>query len=120
MFINTRPYQKELRSKGKKKDLKDPFKLKRIKKEDNGITGIYFLFNLDEVVYIGQSKNINSRIAQHISENEKEFDCFSFITCNKNQLNKLEEKYIFHHSPLYNKTLTKQHQVKKLRRLKRY
>lgn len=38
------------------------------------IKGVYFLFDGDELVYIGQSGNVYARIGQHIREGHKEFD----------------------------------------------
>lgn len=38
--------------------------------------GVYFLYDKDELVYIGQSDNLYRRIGQHIAENKKMFDRF--------------------------------------------
>ena len=39
-------------------------------------SGVYFLYNKDELVYIGQSDNLYRRIGQHIAEGVKTFDRF--------------------------------------------
>lgn len=64
------------------------------------LCGIYFLINQNDVVYIGQSVNIHSRIAQH--KNNKKFDKFSYIECGKPELSHLEVKYIKKFKPKYN------------------
>lgn len=38
--------------------------------------GVYFLYDKDELVYIGTSDNLYRRIGQHIAEKEKVFDRF--------------------------------------------
>ena len=38
--------------------------------------GVYFLYDKDELVYIGQSDNLYRRIGQHIAEGKKKFDRF--------------------------------------------
>ena len=54
-------------------------------------TGVYFLLHRGEVVYVGQSVNVYSRIAQHTF---KEFDSFAYIPCRECNLDKLESLYI--------------------------
>ena len=39
-------------------------------------TGVYFLYDADEIVYIGESDNVFRRIGQHIAEGKKIFDHF--------------------------------------------
>ena len=69
----------------------------------NKVRGVYFLFDDDELVYIGQSENILSRIASHL--NDKRFDSYNFIECQYGNLDALEAKYILKYNPKYNKTL---------------
>lgn len=38
--------------------------------------GVYFLYDKNELVYIGQSDNLYRRIGQHIAQKEKVFDRF--------------------------------------------
>lgn len=43
-----------------------------------GIPGVYFLFKDEELVYIGESQCIFTRISQHIKEDKKQFDSFRY------------------------------------------
>lgn len=45
-------------------------------------SGVYFLFDKGELVYIGQSNNVFYRIGQHIGENTKIFDSFEYYETN--------------------------------------
>jgi hypothetical protein len=54
-------------------------------------TGVYFLVQDDEVVYVGQSVHIYSRLAQHQG---KTFDRYAFVPCDAGVLDKLESLYI--------------------------
>jgi hypothetical protein len=62
--------------------------------------GVYFLIDNDEVVYVGQSVNIFSRISQH--KIDKKFDRYAFIPCSKENLDKLESLYIHFLRPRLN------------------
>jgi hypothetical protein len=53
--------------------------------------GIYFLVQDTEVIYVGQSVNIYSRISQHM---DKRFDRYAFVPCEAELLDKLESLYI--------------------------
>lgn len=66
-------------------------------------TGIYFLIHEGVVVYVGQSRNIRSRIGQHISEGAKVFDSIAHVPCAASALAGLETKYIEKLMPKYNK-----------------
>ena len=68
--------------------------------------GIYFLISDLEIIYIGQSINIHSRIGTHCREGFKSFDKVSYIECSENDLNRLETKYIYKFQPKHN--ITKQ------------
>jgi len=57
------------------------------------MTGIYFLIDGYNVVYVGQSVNIFSRVSQHFND-KKQFDSFAYIVCDKNILDKMESLYI--------------------------
>ena len=54
----------------------------------NSTCGIYFLRKSGSIVYIGQSVNVYSRVAQH--RNTKDFDAVDFMPCDKNKLNEIE------------------------------
>ena len=63
--------------------------------------GIYFLIYCNEIVYIGQSVNIETRVPAHISD--KQFTHYSYDKCEKEDLTKMEALYIKYFSPKYNK-----------------
>jgi hypothetical protein len=53
-------------------------------------SGVYFLVDNGEIVYVGQSVNVYSRISQHGIK----FDKFAFVPCPVNLLDRLESFYI--------------------------
>lgn len=61
--------------------------------------GIYFLCNGKELVYIGQSRNVGSRVPRHM---DKEFDRAFFIPCHINHLLDFERTLIRHFKPPLN------------------
>lgn len=66
--------------------------------------GVYFLCHEGEIVYIGQSINVASRIATHASERIKTFDAVYYIPCHANKLLIFEAALIRHFRPKYNGT----------------
>jgi len=56
------------------------------------VCGVYFLINLGEVVYVGQSVNVFSRMREH--SKSKKFDSYVYINCSKGDLDILESLYI--------------------------
>lgn len=64
---------------------------------------IYFLLQDNQVVYIGKSTSLASRIIQHVNSNTKTFDDVSVIECQQNEMDALEVKYINEYRPKYNK-----------------
>ncbi len=71
-------------------------------------SGVYFLFDNNELVYTGKGCNVLLRIAEHTSKDSfKKFTSWNFIQINdKNEYNRLEKKLIerFRFKPKYNKT----------------
>jgi len=66
--------------------------------------GIYFLFNENKIVYVGQSNgNILHRIVSHMDT--KVFDSFNTISCSYEDLSILEAEYILRIKPAYNKNI---------------
>ncbi|HGA7692125.1 TPA: GIY-YIG nuclease family protein [Salmonella enterica subsp. enterica serovar Virchow] len=57
----------------------------------NHATGVYFLLDGDDVVYVGQSRNVYSRISSHPGKN---FNRYAFVPCAVEALDKLESLYI--------------------------
>jgi len=66
---------------------------------------VYFLISRGEIVYIGQSIQPRSRIAQHVAEGQKEFDSVFLKHCAPEDLDKWESAYIHSFEPKYNCTL---------------
>jgi predicted GIY-YIG superfamily endonuclease len=69
-------------------------------------SGVYFLINDEEIVYVGQSVNIHSRIHDHTSSNgmRKKFNKFAFVCCNEDELDAVESVYIHMLQPKDNAT----------------
>jgi hypothetical protein len=66
-------------------------------------SGVYFLLDGDEIVYVGQAVNVYSRIGQHTN---KRFDRYAFVPCAVNELDKLESLYIHCLRPRLNGNLS--------------
>jgi hypothetical protein len=62
-------------------------------------SGVYFLLDGNEVVYVGQAVNVYSRIGQHT---EKRFDRYAFVPCPVDALDILESLYIHLLRPRFN------------------
>jgi len=65
------------------------------------MVGIYFLKHKEEVVYVGQSRKIETRLKQH-SVSDKTYDSFTAFECRESLLNETEEAYILRYNPRYN------------------
>lgn len=65
-------------------------------------SGVYFLFDKDEIVYVGKTINGFKRILSHT--NSKEFDSFSFIDVEEHYLDEIETANILYYEPKYNKS----------------
>jgi hypothetical protein len=80
----------------------------------NGISGIYFLFSQDRVVYVGQSTSILHRVLAHMvakrwRRTEITFDSWTYVECPPEALDRLERDYITAlNPPLNNDALTRQ------------
>lgn len=70
----------------------------------NSPSGIYFMYMDEELVYIGQSINISSRIINHYRENTKVFNKVFFIKVDADSLLSVERDLIKKFNPKYNKT----------------
>ena len=71
----------------------------------NTYSGIYYLIDTDEIVYIGQSVNVMARIAAHVLEGEKKFTHYYVVEAHPQKLDELEAEAIMLHLPKYNKAL---------------
>ncbi len=65
--------------------------------------GIYFLIKDSEIVYIGKSTHLPSRVKTH--QLAKDFDRVFFIACSKWDLTGLEREYIQKFDPVLNQLL---------------
>jgi len=62
--------------------------------------GVYFLIENNDIVYVGQSTNIDARVASH--HGTKAFSYVAHVECPQNHLNPLEALYISKFSPPLN------------------
>jgi len=69
------------------------------------VVGVYFLVKDEEVIYVGQSVNIYSRLSEH---RHKQFDKYAFVPCDVDLLDKLESLYIHVLKPKLNGNLNAQ------------
>lgn len=74
--------------------------------------GIYVLLREGEIVYVGQSQNIKSRIGTHLAEKAKIFDSYYVIYCDSFQLNDLEAEFIIKFDPIYNAAIPSNNEYK--------
>uniref|UniRef100_A0ABX1N8A7 GIY-YIG domain-containing protein n=1 Tax=Aromatoleum buckelii TaxID=200254 RepID=A0ABX1N8A7_9RHOO len=65
------------------------------------LSGIYFLTHGRNIAYIGKSRHLMRRVAQH-NNNGVEFDGYYFILCEESRAAVLEEYYIKKFNPPIN------------------
>ena len=58
------------------------------------IPGVYFLFRNEEIVYVGQSRHVPGRIADHVREKRIPFDRVAFLRVPPEKLLETESYYI--------------------------
>lgn len=63
---------------------------------------VYFLILRGEIVYVGKTKNLLVRLGQH-ADNKVEFDAYAFIQCKPEELDRMEDSYIYRIQPRFNK-----------------
>ena len=66
----------------------------------NAACGVYFLIENDRVVYVGQSINVYTRIYTHMKDRQRQFDSYTYIPCEADELDVLESLYIHSLAPL--------------------
>lgn len=71
----------------------------------DGLSGVYFLWLNDEMVYIGQSQNGTSRILEH--KKDKSYNYYTWMPVSVYYLTAVEGMYINKYKPLYNKVIPK-------------
>ncbi len=76
------------------------------KKLEGNVSGVYFLFDQGELVYIGKGWNCLLRVAEHTrKDSDKIFTSWEYIAIeNKKEYSALEKELIRRHAPKYNKT----------------
>ena len=62
---------------------------------------VYFLFDGDEIVYVGSTTQFESRILSH-QRSKKVFDKFAYLDCSLEQMEFIEYRYINKFNPKYN------------------
>jgi hypothetical protein len=77
---------------------------------------IYFLFNNEELIYIGQTRNLLKRISVH--KRTKVFDKISIVETDYKDVMCLEQGYIKKYKPIYNTTFEMMSQKRKGHRQK--
>lgn len=67
-------------------------------------SGVYFLLLGNEVVYVGQSSNLISRLAEHVVSADwgRPFDRYAILPCSEGLRMPLERHYIAELQPRYN------------------
>jgi len=95
-------------------------KILKIKKpaSELGKSGIYFLIKDDIIVYVGQTRNSESRIYSHFNDASKDFDSYSFIPYNEDELNDMEAYYVATLNTKYNMTMPQNNIFKSVPQLK--
>jgi hypothetical protein len=82
---------------------KPPMTLARLKKlaiKEERISGLYFLFRRDKLIYVGRTYHMMRRITQHT----KTFDKYVAVPMDKKHLAELEALYIYYFNPPLNRT----------------
>lgn len=69
------------------------------------MSGLYFLIDQHEIVYVGQSKLVHRRLAQHFDRREIQFDRYFILPCPVALLDLLEARYIAEFRPAWNTRL---------------
>lgn len=67
--------------------------------------GIYFLIFRSEIVYVGQSLDVKSRVNVHLGEGRIKFSSYNWEPCPQDRLNEVEARYIWDLEPKLNVTL---------------
>lgn len=76
--------------------------------QSHSVSGVYFLFDGDDLVYIGRAANIAKRVGEHSSNRYgKKFDSYTFIPCEYQEAQSLEIHLIREHNPKYNEQYAK-------------
>lgn len=78
---------------------------RKIKVTKSGVIGfVYCLFKDHELVYIGQTLFLKDRVIYHLTD--KDFDSYSFVEVEENDLALVEGELIMKYQPRYNQSIT--------------
>lgn len=86
------------------------------------IVGIYFLYQDDDIVYVGQSQNIGQRVYTHLAKDEKVFNYYAVYECPKlsqQEMDNLEARIILEFDPRYNGSIPPNSKYKTISQLKK-
>jgi excinuclease UvrABC nuclease subunit len=67
------------------------------------LSAVYFLFDGDELVYIGESRDVFFRVRTHFLDPDKTFDRWTFIEADECERKIAEKKLIRRYKPKYNR-----------------
>lgn len=85
--------------------LEDPTEIRSRASRIEKVSGVYFLFDGDELVYVGESGDIYGRVQSHRAVAQtggKKFDHAAFMEYPAEQRKKVEASYIRKYRPKYN------------------
>lgn len=77
--------------------------LTKFKTQRYNISGVYFLYQKNILVYIGSSKDIFNRLEFHFKDNSKEYDSYSYLELPDLEYQLTERYLINKYLPIYNK-----------------
>ena len=72
-------------------------------KERYVYSGVYILYDMGNIVYIGCSNDIYNRLECHFKENTKQYDEYEILCYNENDMKIIERYLINKFMPKYNK-----------------
>jgi hypothetical protein len=65
--------------------------------------GVYFLINLREIVYVGQSVNVPRRVEEHFNDPKMSFSHVAYLRVKEAHLDEVEQFYVRKFDPPYNR-----------------
>lgn len=71
---------------------------------DTSTVGVYFLFDGEECVYVGQSRQVHTRVREHRTRRKGAFTSYAWVPCQIDELDQLEKDYLL--QPRLNKMWT--------------
>ena len=87
---------------------KDAILAKKIPLPRNtAISGVIFLIDKNDIVFIGHSKDVVGNVLKHIDTNKKQFDSYAFIEVPEEKLSDVAAHYMTIFNPRYNISLPK-------------